>query len=507
MRYAAILVLTLVVVVACSDTPEPTPTPVPVTPTNTPVPTSTPAPATPTVTPFPTLTPTPQPTNTPIPTPTFAPTPIILPTVEVIYETPTPTSAFPADLDQRLNAITYKTSVVRDLPTTELVPNELIDQAEFRRKYQEELEDDAEEIALETRLYKRMGILGPDDDLAELLTDVFSDIVLGFYDTDDNKMYIISDKESFSLNDRLTVAHEATHALQQYEFDIGGLFDELEGYDDRRLALRALVEGDALISELLYMLVYFDEDQQAEVQASRGGQDLAAFDAAPVFIQNTITFPYTDGYQFAVYLYLKNNNFNSINAAYAALPASTEQIIHPEKYDAAEEPIKVTIPDPTEILGEGWSVLDRNIMGELFLRSYLESHLDLESAAAAAAGWGGDEYLLLESNSGKDALAIVSVWDTEEDAAEFADAFRSHGEAMSGMEWQEVAYYGVPGHILEAGASSTMGVWTSGNEVRVTVTLSRVSAKQLFYALNSLDPLVDPVLPDEPTSTTSAAGS
>ena len=440
MRLLAILVLAAAIVGACSDPPEPTPTPTPVPPTATSVPTVTPTPAPPTSTPVPTLTPTPSSTNTPAPAPTFAPDPIILPTVEIIYETPTPTSAFPTDLDQRLDAITYKTSVVRDLPTTELVPYELIDQEEFRRMFLEDLEEDAKELALDTRLYQRLGILGPNDDLAQLLTDVFSDIVLGFYETDDNKMYIISDKETFSLNDRLTVAHEVTHALQQYEFDIGGLLDELEGYDDRRMALRALIEGDALISELLYMLIYFDEDEQAEVESNRGDQDLTAFRAAPVFIQNTITFPYTGGYQFAVYLYLKNNDFSSINLAYDALPASTEQIIHPEKYDAAEEPIKVAIPDPTELLGSGWAEIDRNVMGELFLRSYLESDLDRETAAMAAAGWGGDEFLLLETSTWDDALIIYSIWDTEEDASEFAEAFRAHGQAVSGQEWSEVAY-------------------------------------------------------------------
>ena len=77
----------------------------------------------------------------------------------------------------------------------------------------DELEEDADELALEARLYRRLGILGPDDDLAQILTDVFADIVLGFYETDDDKMYIISEKDEFSLNDRLTVAHEVTHAL------------------------------------------------------------------------------------------------------------------------------------------------------------------------------------------------------------------------------------------------------------------------------------------------------
>ncbi len=486
MRLIAILILVAAVLGACSDTPEPTPVPLP--PTATPVPTLTPTPVPPTATPVPTLTPTPPPTHTPIPTPTFAPTPIILPTVEVVYETPTPTSAFPTDLDQRLDAIAYKTSLTRNLPTTELVTHELIDKAEFRRMFQEDLEEDADELALDERLYKRLGILGPEDDLAELLTDVFADVVLGFYETDDDKMYIISERDTFSLNDRLTVAHEATHALQQYSFDIGGLLDSLEERDDQRLALRALIEGDALLSELLYMLTYFDEDQQAEVQSNRGGGDMSAFYAAPAFIQNTIMFPYTDGYGFAVDLFLKTESFSQINLAYEKLPASTEQIIHPNKYGAGEEPIEVSIPDPTELLGEGWSVVDRNVMGELFLRSYLVSDLDREVAADAAAGWGGDEFLLLETPDGDDALVMFSVWDTELDALGFTGIFMRHGESASGQEWAEDPDAESSAFALDSDGMS-MRLGSSGREARVVIAQDAEKANALYMALDSLQPI------------------
>ena len=505
MRLIAILILVAAVLGACSDTPAPTPTPLP--PTVTPVPTLTPTPVPPTATPVPTLTPTPTPTSTPVPTPTFAPTPIILPTVEVIYETPTPTSAFPTDLDQRLDAIAYKTSLTRNLPTTELVTHELIDKAEFRRMFQEDLEEDAEELALDARLYKRLGILGPEDDLAELLTDVFADIVLGFYDTDDDKMYIISEKDTFSLNDRLTVAHEATHALQQYAFDIGGLLDSLEERDDQRLALRALIEGDALLSELLYMLTYFDEDQQAEVQSNRGGGDMSAFFAAPAFIQNTIMFPYTDGYGFAVDLFLKTESFSQINLAYEKLPASTEQIIHPNKYGAGEAPVEVSVPDPTELLGEGWTVLDRNVMGELFLRSYLVSDLDPRMAADAAAGWGGDEFLLLETPDGDDALAMFSVWDTAADALEFTGMFIAHSEAVNGQEW-----VGDPDALLSVSLMDSDGVSMrlgfNGVEARAVIAQDAEKADALFAALESLQPLPEsPLLDILDTSTATSTDS
>ncbi len=390
-------------------------------------------------------------------------------------------------MDQRLDAIAYKASVTRNLPTSELVSHELITVEEFRAMFQEELEEDADELALDTRLYQRLGILDEDDDLAQLLTEIFADIVLGFYETDDDKMYIISEKDEFTLTDRLTVAHEATHALQQYAFDIGGLLDSTEDHDDRAMALRALIEGDALLSELLYMLTYFDEDEQAEVQRNLGNADMDAFYEAPAFIQNSITFPYTGGYQFAVYLYLKNNDFGAIDLAYEALPASTEQIIHPMKYDAGEAPIEVSIPDPTELLGGGWTILDRNVMGELFLRSYLESDLDRETAATAAAGWGGDEFLLLETPGGDDALFMFITWDTEEDASEFTAAFRAYGEEISGgdvwAEWES-------GHILEAGDRGAIWIGGGGTETRVIVAPDSNAAGAILDATESLEPTV-----------------
>ncbi len=373
--------------------------------------------------------------------------------------------------------------------------------------YLADLEEDAEELALDTRLYRRLGIIAPDVDLAELLIGVFSDIVLGFFDIDESAMYILADRDKFTLNDELTVAHEFTHALQQAHFDIGGLRDNLKSNADRRLALRALIEGDALLSELLYMLSYFDEQMQAETQSNRGSDDLSAFYAAPVFIQNTITFPYSEGYQFTVNLYLKSEDFSHIDLAYGTLPASTEQIIHPEKYDAGEDPVAVSVPDPTALLGEGWAVIDRNVMGELFLRSYFESDLDPQTAAVAAAGWGGDEFLMLETPDGNDALAIFSVWDTEADATEFADAFIAYGETVSGQEWVEVADAPVSAFTLESGDRGSIWIEVGGVEARVIVAPDMATAETLFITLDSLRPLAESATADGMATSTDSGGN
>ena len=113
-----------------------------------------------------------------------------------------------------------------------------------------DLEEDAEGVWLSiARLYqRRLGILGPERRPGRnCLTDVFSDIVLGFYETDDNKMYIISDKDSFQ-SERPPYGGARGHSRASAVCSLISVafLDELEDYDDRRMALRALIEGDAL---------------------------------------------------------------------------------------------------------------------------------------------------------------------------------------------------------------------------------------------------------------------
>jgi hypothetical protein len=52
----------------------------------------------------------------------------------------------------------------------------------------------------------------------------------------------------------------------------------------------------------------------------------------------------------------------------------------------------------------------------------LEQLTDRARAVRSASGWGGDRWQLLEKD-GRQALVIKSVWDTENDARNFFEAF------------------------------------------------------------------------------------
>ena len=369
---AATAVAILIILAACGDTPDqqaaPTPAPVAVViATVEPSPSPTPEP---TATPAPTSIPIPTPTRTPVPTPTFAPRPVILPTVTVPLETATPVGSGPVDVERRISAIGYQTSLIRDLSAVTAVTRELLTKDELQDRVIAEYEEDREELEIRERLYKRLGIIGGDVDLYDVLTGAVGSVVIGMFDTDEETLYVAVGEEGFSLQNELTVAHEVVHSLQQANFDIGGLSEGLKGNQDRRRALRALVEGDASVTEYLYSVKYFDEQQQQEAQEEAADVDISAYLEAPLFIQRTIAFPYVDGPQFVVSLIQQSGDFSLVDAAFEDLPASTEQIIHPEKY-RVEEPVKVSLPDIGSRLGEGWAELDRDVAGELFFRSMM----------------------------------------------------------------------------------------------------------------------------------------
>ena len=428
---AAITAIVMLISACADDVPAPAPTAPPEVAAAVTLPSATPQP---TATAQPT--PSPVPTNTPEPTPTFVPPPVILPTVGVVLETPTPTAKFPVELERRLDAIGLQTALVRGLSEREPVDRRLVSAQELRTIIQDGLLEDQQDLEIAGRLYEMLGIIQPEDSIADILLDVYADIVVGLFDSEENVLFVVADRDEFTPLNELTVSHEITHSLQQLHFDIRGLLDAVENNSDQQRALRALIEGDASLVAYIYRLQFFDEDQEQAARDESQSADLSAYRAAPTVIQRTVAFPYVEGPNFAISLYLQDNSFTPIDQSYQAPPTSTEQIIHPELY-GVESPIEITLPDLASVLGAGWTEVQRDVLGELFVSAMLEGGMDPTSAGTAGAGWGGDAYLLLEDPAGNDVLASVSTWDTVQDAAEFVAALREYFRFVTGADWAE----------------------------------------------------------------------
>ncbi len=116
----------------------------------------------------------------------------------------------------------------------------------------------------------------------------------------------------------------------------------------------------------------------------------------------------------------RRGGWEAVNEAYGNPPRSTEQILHPERYHEQDAPLAVELPDLARVLGNPWQEADRDVMGELGLRLYLRQHVGPTMAELAAAGWGGDSYVLLHSGEqGPYLLVILTQWDDRDEADQF----------------------------------------------------------------------------------------
>ena len=357
-----------------------------------------------------------------------------MPTVALPTPTPTPTDPLTSTLD----TIDAHTAVLRSLYPLRSMDRNFITRDELFERLRVDLDKERDDIYQEQELYLTLGILDRDADLYQLMLAIFGEDILGFYDTKKEKLFVVRDEPDFLPNDALTYAHEFVHGLQQHYFDIYSLKKGLEDQADRSRALRALIEGDATLSESFYMFVHMDEDEREAVFEHSRNADTGAFDSAPHVIQRAIAFPYSSGARFVYSLFLKENDWNTVNQAFEDLPQSTEQILHPEKYFAGEQPKTVELPDLAGALGEGWTELDRNTLGEFLIQAYLETTGPPERASLAATGWGGDTYALLKGPDDQDLLVSKITWDREVDAQEFFEAFLAFTEERISGTWESV---------------------------------------------------------------------
>ena len=356
---------------------------------------------------------------------------------------PTPVMAGPAAtavpdaLGRRLDTVGSQASFIRGLYPKRPVARELITREQLASHVMEELDEDIEDVEESQRLYRTLGVMEPEVVLYDLLVELYRESVLGFYDSEEERLYVVQDADEITPRDILTYTHEFTHSLQQQHFDIHSQLEGTEGNSDERLAYRGLIEGDATISETLYMLYRLSEEDQEAARRAAEEANPDAFESVPHLIQRLFIFPYVEGVQFGVALFTIDNTWDAIDGAYESRPVSTEQILHPEKYHAGEEPLDVQAPDLIGELGDGWTEVTEDTMGEFFLRAYLGTKIPHERAAAAAEGWGGDRYTLLAGPEDRSLLASRVVWDTPDDAVEFHTTMLHLMELLMEGEWEE----------------------------------------------------------------------
>lgn len=304
-----------------------------------------------------------------------------------------------------------------------------------------------EKRAADTAKYTAFGLIPADLDLRQQYLELLTSEVAGFYDPISKALYLIVDEDGIkapSLMDRMTgapvgqlekvaLAHELTHALEDQQFDLFTLMEKVKHDDDMAFAISGLVEGSATAMMMLSMM----PEAAREPLLSSGGQQVMAlfrsmdpsqiaalsgeaFGKAPAILQASLVEPYIAGLGFCLQLLKGEGRWANVDAAYADPPISSEQVLHPEKYlQRAKDPalaVDLTAEAP------GMSAQDRRAtgtLGELGIRVLLAGEPD--KGHSAAEGWDGDGYVVYGEGKSQ-RLLWLSIWEDEAEAIAFAEA-------------------------------------------------------------------------------------
>ncbi|HSM07588.1 MAG TPA: hypothetical protein VLA33_01045 [Gemmatimonadota bacterium] len=338
-----------------------------------------------------------------------------------------------ADADLRARAAELLPEVERlsGLPAREALRLGIRSRADLEAFLEAELEEQfaGERMGNVVRAYARFGLVPDTLDLEPLLSRLLLEQVAGFYDPKSDTLFVV-EGISQELVDGVLV-HEMVHALQDQYVDLDSLVEATRQRNDPGMAVQAAVEGHATFVMYEWMLGQMtggsvdlsrmprlSESLDSEALAS-AGIEMPELQQAPAVIREQLLFPYVSGLDFIQVRWAGADG--RVPPLGDALPVTTEQILHPERWGAPELVPPAPLEFATAASGE-WSEVYSDGLGEIDTRILLREFLtDRDRADAAAAGWDGDIYRLLEGPSGE-VLVWVSRWDTRSEATEFARA-------------------------------------------------------------------------------------
>lgn len=329
--------------------------------------------------------------------------------------------------DEALQAALHRASGVRGLRPLRPVTAERLGRSAVIARIKAKVERDLPPQVLRAQgeLLGALALIPPDYDYLAGIYALLEEQVAGFYDPEAGTLVLLDDLSDAGAEE--TLVHEQVHALQDQHYGLQRLLKYRPGDSDWVAAAQTLSEGDA--TSAMFDAVagsafavpedWFRMALVASTALSKSGGKI------PRILQKALIAPYVDGFSLVQALRMRGG-WPAVDAMWRDLPASTEQVIHLDKYDQREPPLHVSVPS-LKALGEGWSVMDHDVLGEQGLRLTLTQWATKTTAANAAAGWGGDRYVVARRQQAGEsateteyAAAWVIRLDTRRDAAELA---------------------------------------------------------------------------------------
>ena len=305
---------------------------------------------------------------------------------------------------------------------------------------------DTQRLRRSELVLKKFGLLPRDFDLEKLLVALLREQVAGYYDPKTKTVHLL---DWVPMEEQEPVmAHELTHALQDQAVGLDKWMSRGEKdlaetrknptpvdieNDEEDNARQAVVEGQAEAVMLQYALapvgrsIVDSPDLVDEMESSmtNGTPDSTVFKDAPIFLKESLTFPYRYGLEFEIKLLRKGGREKAFAGVLANPPHTTRQIMEPETYLSGEKIEPMRVPNFKQDF-KNYKKFDIGAMGEFDVAVLIEQYANQELAKWLYPEWRGGYYYAARVKDNVAAplgLLYVSRWSSAEKAEEFAGVY------------------------------------------------------------------------------------
>ncbi len=307
-------------------------------------------------------------------------------------------------------------------------------------------DEDAQRLRRSELVLKKFGLLPRDFNLETFLVALLKEEVAGYYDPKTKTVNLL---DWVPIEEQEPVmAHELTHALQDQDINLQKWMKkgdkdlaeirkdptpaDIEN-DEIDNAREAVIEGQAQAMMFQYAIAptgHTITSNPALVDAMQeetltGTASTKVFNQAPIFLKESLTFPYSYGMGFVIKLMQQGGKQKAFDGVLRNPPHTTRQIMQPETYLAGEKIEPMPVPDFKRDFKE-YNKFDIGAMGEFDVAVLIEQYAGKKLSKKMYPEWRGGYYYAAKPKAGADAplaLLYVSRWSSADSAAAFAGIY------------------------------------------------------------------------------------
>jgi hypothetical protein len=299
---------------------------------------------------------------------------------------------------------------------------------------------DAQRLRRSELVLKKFGLLPHDFDLQGFLVTLLREQVAGYYDAKTKTVNLLDwlDAEQ----QRPVLAHELTHALQDQSFDLDKWLKDTDINDQKEPtaadieadevsdARQAVVEGQAMVTLIDYMLEPSGQSLLGSPEIAKalnegmlvGTADSVEFKNAPLFLKESLTFPYRYGLDFEAELLRSGGKQKAFAETFTNPPRNTRQIMEPKTYLSGERLEPLRLPDFDHDF-KNYDRFDIGAIGEFDVALLVDQYAGVGASHEVYPHWRGGYYYAARPKG--DATAPLDVlyfsrWSDADSASRFA---------------------------------------------------------------------------------------